>query len=173
MKEHILFIVLVIAALGIGYYVGCELTNADWNKRFYNAPSKRDTVFVHDTIRPPKEEKKFYNQPSIPPQRRIQADSVFNAGMQKGIDSVASLFAWYTAKEETTVAFETGDTVQHWFDPLTRVSWFGLQPAPKLKETIFITDSIYVPTPSEQAWYDHWYIGALGAVLVFIGFSQL
>jgi hypothetical protein len=50
---------------------------------------------------------------------------------------------------------------------------YRLQPFPQKVIERTITDSIFVPIPSEQSWYDHWYWGVIGTGIVIVGANQL
>lgn len=178
MKENILFVIFILVGLGIGYYIGEKVTNDKWQLKIANAPTKRTTTIIADTIKSPREEKKIYIPPKPTPQRRttyssFYADSVFKAGIAKGIDSATALFHYVTAPVDTMIVFATQDTMLLYYAPLNRMLTIDFIPAPKIERTIHIVDSVYVAMPSQQPWYDRWYIGALGSALVLFGLAQI
>ena len=173
MKQNILFIVLIFVAFGIGYYVGCKVTADEWKAKIATAPSKRTVDTSETKTTPPAETKTIYTPPKPAPKDRVDVDSIFKSGITKGVDSIKTLFAYVTAPVDTIAGFLTGDTVRAQYDPLTRMMTLGLLAGPRIERTITIVDSVFVPMPSEQAWYDHWYVGTIGTIVLVFAASQL
>lgn len=173
MKQNILMILLIVAGIGITWFVRGCVDEKSFENRILKAGSKRDTIRTIDTVYLPEQKKSFRSPPNITPQHRNDADSVFAAGIKKGADSAAALFTYHTAPEETTITFDSVGTLWHRFTPLTRLSEYTFQPFPRRTEMLAIIDSIFVPMPSEQPWYDHWYVGSIGTILIVLGASQL
>lgn len=142
MKGHILFIVLLFAMLGIGLYVGMLVKDREWQKKI---ESMKPTTTIEERYTPRPEEKKEVKQPPKPPtkEHRQSADSSFDARLRQGIDSIKAHYAQITAPRETTIVFNTGDTLIHQSQPLRMIDIYTFIPAPQ-KETIR-TDSIPYP----------------------------
>lgn len=164
MKENIVFIVLLFIGIGAGYAVGLYVGKDRTEDTYRDAPRRRDTTTTVKE-RPLPEQKKQVKQPvrPVPQESRLSADSVFNAGLAKGMDSLRSLFAWKVAPRETTVTFDTVGTLIHQSDRLRDMEIYTFQPFPRKEIERIITDSIYVPMVNPAPWYDHWYWGAIGA----------
>ena len=173
MKQTLIWIVIVIAAFGAGTWTGMKLKDGEWKAKIFIQANPPDTTRTIETTPMPEQKKKFKAPPKITPQHQIDADSVFNAGMQHGADSVRNAFAYYTAPMWGEVHFDTVGTLAYRFEPLTRMTDFTMLPFPRRKEIIKIIDSVFVPMPSEQSWYDHWWMGAIGMGLTMYGASQL
>lgn len=175
MKENILFIIFIFITFGVGYYIGVKVTNDEWKLKMMDTPTKRTITTTADTTKPLREEKKIYTPPKRPPQRRttFDADSILKAGIAKGIDSATAIFNFIVAPVDTMVVFATQDSALIYYEPLTRMLTIDFIPAPRVEKTIHIVDSVYVPIPTQQPWYDHWYIGALGISVILFGLSQI
>lgn len=167
MKKGILEILLFILVACAFLWTGMELKDREWKAKVFVRANPADTTRTIETMPMPEQKKTIQNPVKVTPQHKINADSIFNAGIAKGVDSARAIFVNATAPEETTIVFDSVGTLYHSFDPLTRLSIFGMQPFPRQREIFRITDSVFVPMPSGQSWYDHWYIGALGTIGMF------
>jgi len=168
MKENVLFIILVFAALAAGYYAGTYVTAEEWKVKF-SQPSKRDTVTTTTyKPQPAQTESVKTKPPVVTPKHKIDADSIFNAGLQTGIDSTRKLFAYYTAPRETTVIFPDAGILFHQSDRLREMDVYTFIPAPVREVERIITDSVFVPTYIDDSWYDHWQTQVLTGALVLI-----
>lgn len=173
MKNNIILILLIFAALAIGYFVGVKLTASEWREKIKDSPVKTSTTTVHDTIYAPAETVKVFIKTKVTDNRKDFADSVFKAGLRKGQDWAMDKFAEYTAPEDTTIEFENGSILYHSFDPIKRLAQYKFKPAPMIVDSVFIHDSIFVPIEIPQSWYDHWYVGAIGTGVVYYAITKL
>ena len=174
MKEHILFVILVCAALGAGFSAGLYVGKDKTEDRYERAPHRRDTTRTVRSTPQPEQQIEVRSRPQLTPQSIIDADSVFQAGMQSGIDSVRRLFAYYTAPRETSIVFDSVGKLLHLSDRLRDMEIYLLQPFPRREVETTIRDTVFVPgegTPNP--WYDHWYIGALGTAATLWGLTRL
>ncbi|MHB1051000.1 MAG: hypothetical protein ACYC09_13045 [Bacteroidota bacterium] len=151
MKDsNVLFIVLIMAAMAIIWFVRGYVDELEYEKRIAELkPTSTTTVTEKETPRPP--ETKEVTQPAKPPtnEHKVNSDSIFNAGMAAGIESLRETFAQYTAPRDTTVVFATGDTLIHQSHPLRRMDIYTLKPAPRKETFTHRIDSIPYPVPVE------------------------
>jgi hypothetical protein len=153
MKEHILFIILLVAGIGAGFYAGMYIGKDETEDRYAAAPHRRDTNTTIQQTPQPERRVEIKNPPRVTPQHRINADSVFEAGWGRGYDEAQRIFAELTAPEDTTVIFDSIGVLRHTFDPLTRMAYYNFYPAPIKTITTVITDSIFVPTEEARPWW--------------------
>lgn len=174
MKENILFVVLLCAGIGAGFYTGLYVGKDKTEDRYQSAPHRRDTSLVVHEIPQPEQRREVKPAPRLSPQHTIDADSVFNAGYSKGIDSVRKVFAYYTAPRETSITFDSVGKLLHLSDRLRELEVYQFQPFPRRELERTITDTVYVPTLSDdRAWFDRWYWGALATIVLVYGAAQL
>lgn len=153
MKENIIFILLVAVAIALTWFVRGYLDDQSFALKIADAPSKRTTTTTEERIPQKPQEKQIVNKPKKDKVRETNIDSIFAAGLSHGADSVRALFQFVSAKEETTVTFDSIGTLQHSYDPLTRIAFYGFQPFPRRVTTIHIIDSVFVPKEYNEPWY--------------------
>lgn len=145
MRKHILFIVLCCACLGIGWYARGYVEKENQEDIYQSAPFRRDTTDRVKERPLPVQAKQVRSRPRLSPQHTIDADSVFNAGREAGLDSLRRLFAWYTAPRETLITFDSVGTLLHQSDRLREMEFYTFSPFPQKIVERTITDSFYVP----------------------------
>lgn len=165
MKENILFIFLAVAGLGAMYYLGVTHGREQIEAKYRAGESRRTTTTAETKVKQPERSATIENKAPVTPQHKIDADSIFNAGLRHGIDSVRSIFTAATVPVDTSVTFDTVGTVHVTYRPLLpgRPLTVKLDPAPIRIVTITNTDSIFVKIPEERPWWKTpaWVIGAL------------
>jgi len=167
MKENILFVILIVVGIGAGFYAGVYVGTDKTEDRYQSAPHRRDTTTTVQEVPQPPRIAEVQNQPRVTPQRKLNADSIFAAGLAQGLEEAQRLFAEYSAPEDTTVSFDTLGTLRHTFDPISRLAYYEFFPAPLRLIQRTITDSIYVPTPDERPW---WYTPAIVVSSFAVGY---
>jgi hypothetical protein len=174
MKENILFVILLCAGIGAGFYAGVYVTEEKTEDRLQSAPHRRDTSTTVIETPQPEQQREVKTKPRLTPEHRIDADSVFNAGYTKGIDSARAVFAYYTAPRETSIVFDSAGKLLHRSDRLREMEVYRFSPFPRREVERTITDTIYVPTlTDDRSWYDRWYWGSLATIILIYGASQI
>jgi len=176
MSDKIVTLITYIIAIAIGYYIGSELKDKEWRARFTDAPSRRDTTTTVHQIPIPQQTAEVKIKPRITESHRSAVDSSLRKDLLANKDTISVLrekIVLYTAPRETTIVFDEVGELFHRSERLTGMEYYALNPFPQKVFERIITDSIFVPTPSEQPWYDHWYWGVIGTGVVIIGANQL
>jgi len=152
-KEHILFIFLVVAAIGATWYIRGEVAKKDLQNRILTAPSKHHTKTDVEKVKQPNRSAEVNNTKPTSEEHQIDADSVFTAGMKKGMDSARAMFIYYTAPIDTTVRFDSIGSVHVWYNPLQRRGLIEWKSEPLQIITVTNTDSIFIKIPEEREWW--------------------
>lgn len=149
MKENMLFILLVCAALAIGFgagvYYGKDSTEDRQQEQRERSHTTRDTTIEVKETQRPRQEKESRPAPRITPEVRYAADSTFTDAKEKGEDTLRALYLAAVAPRDTTIDFPGIGELHHRSDRLHGVEWYGFQPYPQKDTTYRITDTIYVP----------------------------
>lgn len=160
-------IICAILIMASWYYRG-ELKDKEWEAKLRESPVTHHAWQTVTEQPLPEQKKEIRTKPKITAEHKLDADSIFNAGLAKGIDSLRTEFAYYTAPRDTSVIFDSVGILHYRSVPLERMDYFEFQPFPRKVVEHWSVDSIFVPTPEKDSWYEHWQTQVLVGGLVII-----
>lgn len=160
MKNVIFLLCIIIFCVVATWYIKGMLDEKEFEQRILMAKHSSDTTTQVIFIPRKEENVKVKNPQKVTKQHSKMADSVFQIAFKKGYDSAFQVFAQKTVPEDTTIVFDSQDTLHHTYTPLTGLAIYDFKPYPSKEVITTIVDTVYVPTQNEceTPWYNRWYV---------------
>lgn len=173
MKNSTIFFLIAVAGIVAAWYVRGYVDEKEFEQRLLTAAHSRDTITQEIYTARKKDSLQIKNLQKVTQKHFKAADSIFQIGFSKGYNSAVQVFASKTAPEDTTIIFNTQDTLHHTYTPLTGLAVYDYKPFPSKQIVTTIIDTVFVPVPEqcETPWYNQWYVrvGELGlAILTYV-----